>query len=98
MMEQAEAIGAMPDIVLVGASGGGLIGGVSIAVKEKSPATVIYSVEPAGFDDLARSLEERHAREERRAVGLDLRRAAGGRRRASSPSRWPGATSPAAWP
>jgi threonine dehydratase len=57
MMEQAEAIGAIPDVVLVGASGGGLISGVSIAVKEKSPSTVIYSVEPAGFDDLARSLE-----------------------------------------
>jgi threonine dehydratase len=56
MMEQAEALGAIPDIVLVGASGGGLISGVSIAVKEKSPATLIYSVEPAGFDDLARSL------------------------------------------
>jgi threonine dehydratase len=56
MMEQAEAVGAVPDIVLVGASGGGLISGVSIAVKEKSPSTVIYSVEPAGFDDLARSL------------------------------------------
>ena len=40
MMEQAEAMGAVPDIVLVGASGGGLISGVSIAVKEKSPATV----------------------------------------------------------
>ena len=53
MMEQADAIGATPDIVLVGASGGG----VSIAVKEKRPATAIYSVEPAGFDDLARSLE-----------------------------------------
>jgi threonine dehydratase len=57
MMEQAEAMGATPDIVLVGASGGGLIGGVSIAVKEKSPAAAIYSVEPAGFDDLARSLK-----------------------------------------
>jgi threonine dehydratase len=57
MMEQAEAVGAVPDIVLVGASGGGLISGVSIAVKEKSPSTVIYSVEPAGFDDLARSLK-----------------------------------------
>src|SRR5581483_11267456 len=42
MMEQAQAMGAVPDIVLVGASGGGLISGVSIAVKEKSPATVIY--------------------------------------------------------
>jgi len=57
MMEQAEAIGAVPDIVLVGASGGGLISGVSIAVKEKSAGTLIYSVEPAGFDDLARSLK-----------------------------------------
>jgi len=58
MMEQAEAMGAVPEIVLVGASGGGLIGGVSIAVKERSPATAIYSVEPAGFDDLARSLAQ----------------------------------------
>jgi threonine dehydratase len=56
MMEQAAALGLKPDIVLVGASGGGLIGGVSLAVKEASPATRIWSVEPAGFDDLARSL------------------------------------------
>lgn len=58
MMEQAAAIGAIPDIVLVGASGGGLIGGVAVAVKEKSPATEVWSVEPAGFDDLARSLKK----------------------------------------
>ena len=58
MMEQAEALGVALDIVLVGASGGGLIGGISLAVKEKSPATQIWSVEPAGFDDLARSLEK----------------------------------------
>jgi threonine dehydratase len=58
MMEQAAALGAVPDIVLVGASGGGLIGGVALAVKEKSPAAAIWSVEPAGFDDLARSLRK----------------------------------------
>jgi threonine dehydratase len=57
MMEQADAIGARLDVVLVGASGGGLISGISIAVKEKNPAAAIYSVEPAGFDDLARSLK-----------------------------------------
>ena len=56
MMEQAAALGAVPDMVLVGASGGGLISGVSIAVKEMSPSTQIWSVEPEGFDDLARSL------------------------------------------
>jgi threonine dehydratase len=66
MMEQAEAMGAVPDVVLSGVSGGGLIGGVSIAVKEKSPRTVVYSVEPAGFDDLARSLKSgTHERNER---------------------------------
>ena len=37
MMEQAAAIGATPDLVLVGASGGGLISGVAIAVKERAP-------------------------------------------------------------
>jgi threonine dehydratase len=63
MMEQAGVLGLRPDIVLVGASGGGLIGGVSLAVKETSPATLIYSVEPAGFDDLARSLA--HGQRER---------------------------------
>ena len=56
MMEQAQALGLAPDIVLVGVSGGGLIGGVSLAVKETSPGAEIWSVEPAGFDDLARSL------------------------------------------
>jgi threonine dehydratase len=64
-MEQAEALGVKVDIVMVGASGGGLISGVSIAVKEKSPTTQIYSVEPAGFDDLARSLD--HGKRERNA-------------------------------
>jgi threonine dehydratase len=58
MMEQAEAMGAVPDIVLVGASGGGLVSGVSIAVKEKHPDAQIWSVEPEGFDDLARSLKK----------------------------------------
>ena len=53
--------------MLVGASGGGLIGGISLAVKEKSPATQIWSVEPAGFDDLARSLQK-GAREKNAAL------------------------------
>src|SRR5262249_40602608 len=50
-------LGARPDIVLAGVSGGGLVSGVAIAVKEKSPHTLIYTVEPCGFDDFARSLE-----------------------------------------
>lgn len=66
IMEQARAIDAVPDAVLVCASGGGLVGGVAIAVKERHPAAEVFSVEPEGFDDLARSLvsgkRERNAR------------------------------------
>lgn len=56
LIEQAQAMGAVLDAVLVGVSGGGLASGVSIAVKELSPKTEVYCVEPAGFDDFARSL------------------------------------------
>jgi threonine dehydratase len=56
LMEQAEALGAGLDAVLAPCSGGGLASGVSIAVKHASPATEIYTVEPEGFDDMARSL------------------------------------------
>ena len=57
LMSDADALGAVPDAVLVPASGGGLISGVAIAVKHFSPGTEVNSVEPSGFDDLARSLK-----------------------------------------
>jgi threonine dehydratase len=53
---QAQAMGAKLDAVLCGASGGGLIAGISLAVKHESPATEIFVCEPAGLDDHARSL------------------------------------------
>jgi threonine dehydratase len=56
IMEEAKARGLVPDVVLAPCSGGGLISGISIAVKDASPRTEVMSVEPAGFDDLARSL------------------------------------------
>ncbi len=56
LMEQAAAVGATPDAVLVCCSGGGLATGVALAVKHANPETAIYTVEPAGFDDFARSL------------------------------------------
>ena len=37
--------------------GGGLISGCSIAVKELSPRTSVYGVEPEGFNDVQRSIE-----------------------------------------
>jgi threonine dehydratase len=53
---QAGARGLVPDAVLVPVSGGGLIGGTAIAIKETFPAAQMWAVEPRGFDDTARSL------------------------------------------
>jgi len=54
--EQCATRGLTPDAVLVPVSGGGLIGGISLAIKEKFPTCAMWAVEPAGFDDTARSL------------------------------------------
>lgn len=44
------------DLVLVPCSGGGLAAGIATALASLSPATRVVAVEPAGFDDLVRSL------------------------------------------
>ncbi|MDH3474071.1 MAG: threonine/serine dehydratase [Rhodospirillales bacterium] len=54
--QQAEALGAKLDAVLVCCGGGGLVSGTALALAELSPSTAVYSVEPKGFDDTARSL------------------------------------------
>lgn len=56
MVEQAGALGARLDDVVVCCSGGGLVAGMALAVSELSPGTRIWCAEPAGFDDHARSL------------------------------------------
>ena len=56
IVEQATAAGATLDDVLVCTSGGGLVAGTALAVRARSPATRIWSVEPAGHDDHRRSL------------------------------------------
>jgi len=55
-----------PDIVLVNASGGGLTAGIALAVKARVPQAEIYTAEPDGFDDHARSF--RSGRRERNAA------------------------------
>ena len=45
----------MPDVVVVTASGGGLTAGIALAIKSRVPAATIYTAEPQGFDDHARS-------------------------------------------
>lgn len=48
------------DVVVVGAGGGGLIGGIASAVKAIRPACRIYAVEPEGSDALRRGVEAGH--------------------------------------
>ena len=57
MSHQAKAAGAAFDVVVAPASGGGLMAGVSEAIRTLSPATQFWAVEPAAFDDLALSLK-----------------------------------------
>jgi len=57
LMTQALALGSPPDDVLVCCSGGGLVSGCALAVKQLSPATRVFTVEPEAFDDARRSLE-----------------------------------------
>ncbi len=56
IVAQAKALGITPDMVIAPCSGGGLVGGVATAVKDAFPNTAIYAAEPAGYDDLSRSL------------------------------------------
>lgn len=52
--------GSSLDDVLVPASGGGLLAGTSLAVRDIFPGTLLFSVEPEGFDDHRRSLGQKN--------------------------------------
>jgi threonine dehydratase len=56
LAEQAKAVGAELEAVLIPASGGGLSAGTALAVTSAMPDARIYTVEPECFDDYARSL------------------------------------------
>lgn len=56
VLDQAAAAGARPARFLVCCGGGGLVAGIATAAKGRDPDVEIFSVEPAGFDDTARSL------------------------------------------
>src|SRR6185437_1278545 len=55
---QARAMGVRLDAVVIPCSGGGLAAGCAVALAAESPGTQVYAAEPAGFDDLRRSLAE----------------------------------------
>src|SRR5262245_32448987 len=54
---QARSGGIDLDEVWVPASGGGLVAGIAVALAARSPATRVFTVEPATFDDHRISLE-----------------------------------------
>ncbi len=55
--EDMAARNLAPDIVMAPASGGGLIAGISLAVKARFPSATIMTAEPEHYNDHARSLQ-----------------------------------------
>jgi threonine dehydratase len=56
LVEDAEAAGLAMDAMLACTGGGGLIAGCALAIEGASPDTLVYAVEPEGWDDTGRSL------------------------------------------
>src|SRR5512138_356122 len=57
VVEQAARRGLSLDAMLVCCGGGGLTAGCALAFEALSPATAVYTVEPADYDDTRRSLD-----------------------------------------
>src|SRR3984893_803084 len=55
IVEDLAAHGLVPDVIVVTASGGGLTAGIALAVRARAPNAALYTAEPQGFDDHARS-------------------------------------------
>ncbi len=55
IVDDLSLLGLSPDVVVVTASGGGLTAGIALAVKSRVPTAALYTAEPQGFDDHARS-------------------------------------------
>jgi threonine dehydratase len=56
IVEDLRALGLTPETVIVPASGGGLTAGIALALNARAPFARLYTAEPEGFDDHARSL------------------------------------------
>jgi threonine dehydratase len=57
IVEDLAALGLKPDVVVIGASGGGLAAGIALAIKARVPQARLMTAEPEGFDDTARSFQ-----------------------------------------
>ena len=56
LADQLREMGQNADLLLVPCGGGGLLAGVSTAMRKLSPGTAIHGVEPENYDDHRRSL------------------------------------------
>jgi threonine dehydratase len=56
LIEDAKAMGLIPDALAVCTGGGGLIGGTALAAEALIPGAEIWAVEPEGWDDTRQSL------------------------------------------
>ena len=69
IIEDLEKLRLVPDIAVIGASGGGLAAGISLAVKARAPSVKFYTAEPEGFDDTLRSFKSGRREENARMSG-----------------------------
>jgi hypothetical protein len=60
IVEDLAAFGLKPEIVVIGASGGGLAAGTALGVKSRVPSCKFFTAEPEGFDDTRRSFKSGH--------------------------------------
>jgi threonine dehydratase len=55
IVEDLAAMDLAPGVVVITTSGGGLAAGIALAVKARVPDAHLFTAEPEGFDDTARS-------------------------------------------
>ena len=67
--EQAAALGVTKAEVIVCCGGGGLTGGIALALEADAPQMRVRPAEPEGFDDVARSLKSGSIQKNDRATG-----------------------------
>jgi len=56
IVQQADSADVRPAAVIAPCSGGGLTSGIALALSDRWPDTRVFTAEPEGFDDTARSL------------------------------------------
>lgn len=73
IMQQLAAKNCVPDVVLSPCGGGGLLAGLSTAVKEINSETMVYGVEPENYDDhsISKAAGERIKIEPRHTTSCD---------------------------